>query len=291
MKKIIFLLLLLIVPIFLIGIASADTTKCVLTTSLLNQDPFPAIPGEYVKLVFRVDGLSDPVCGNYNFKLVENYPIIFDSGSDNIININSGGFASNFVDYALLPFKVRVDNAALDGDNEVELEYSDLGTNTIIKKRFNLTIENPNVDFEISVKDYVESTQIITFEILNVGKNNIESLVAEIPKQENIKVKGSNKEIIGSLDSNEDTTFSFEAVPNSGNILMKLRYNDQNDNRRSVEQEVYYDSDQFSNRIRDVKTTPWTMYVIILIIIAIIVFFVIRRRKKKMAKEKLLRQR
>ena len=37
------------------GLVSAS---CVLDTTLLNQDPYPAVPGDYVNLVFQVTGLQ-----------------------------------------------------------------------------------------------------------------------------------------------------------------------------------------------------------------------------------------
>jgi len=48
---------------------------CNLDVSLINQDPYPATPGDYVKLVFQVNGVSNPQCGTVEFELLEQYPL------------------------------------------------------------------------------------------------------------------------------------------------------------------------------------------------------------------------
>ena len=46
---------------------------CDLEVSLLNQDPYPAVPGDYVKLVFQIKDISGADCNDMTFKLVEKY--------------------------------------------------------------------------------------------------------------------------------------------------------------------------------------------------------------------------
>ncbi|MEK6850524.1 MAG: hypothetical protein AABX85_03040 [Nanoarchaeota archaeon] len=52
--------------------------SCSPTVTLLNQDPYPVIPGEYVKLVFQIEGLANSECGKVYFELIEDYPMKFD---------------------------------------------------------------------------------------------------------------------------------------------------------------------------------------------------------------------
>ena len=69
---------------------------CELGVSLINQDPYPAIPGDYVKLVFQVDGVDNSECGIINFQLLEQYPLIFDPDEEGKYTINSGTYNKDF---------------------------------------------------------------------------------------------------------------------------------------------------------------------------------------------------
>ena len=49
--------LLILLPLFLISLTLVSAIACDLKVSMINQDPYPAIPGEYVKIVFQVEGV------------------------------------------------------------------------------------------------------------------------------------------------------------------------------------------------------------------------------------------
>ena len=263
---IIFMIILLIsiIPVF------AESQGCSLSASLINQDPYPAIPGESVKLVFQIDGVGDPSCGKVDFTLIESYPIKIEEGTSATTSINSGVFVRNYGDFFLAPYTVIIDKNALDGQSQIEAFLnSDTSSNKIID--FEINIEDSRADFEVSIKDYVPSEKELTFEILNIAESDVESLTIEIKKQENIILKGSNRNIIGSLDSNEDTTFSFEATPKEGDIILNIYYTDKTGVRRNLEKTVNYDPTYFVDRARD-QNGPnsfiyWTIGIIILIIL------------------------
>ena len=275
MKRILVFLILIFLSL------SYASASCSLSIQLRNQDPYPAVPGDYVKLVFQVDGIANPECTEVQFELIDDYPIHFDPGTSKIFSINSGGYSSDFSSFALVPYKVRVDENALDGDNEIKIRYMIGRTGTFYTKAFNLSVEDSRTDFEISVKDYNAVTSILTFEILNIGKNDVEALTVDIPTQKNIDVKGSRRNIVGSLDSNDDTTFSFEAKPRQGQIDVILSYNDQNNVRRSLEKSVMFDPQDFEGRVSSKKSNTGSYILAIIIAVVIAIWFWRRRVKKK----------
>jgi len=282
MKKVILIFALMI---FLSSFAFA--LKCDINATLVSQDPYPAVQGDYVKLVFQLSGpgISDSSCGKVRVELVENFPISFDPNVSNKIETQAGVYASDYSSNLIAPFKVRVDKYALQGDNPIKLKYSfgvGTGTESNLEKTFNLNVQDIETDFEVSVKDYNYATKTITFEILNVGKNNVESLVAEIPVQNNIEVKGSRRDIIGSLDSNDDTTFTFEATPKDGQINMILLYNDNAGVRRQVEKSMMFNSADFKGRVRDQSGSGKRVWIILIIIVIVIWYFWRRHKKKKL---------
>lgn len=274
-------LLFVMLALFLVTFVVAE--PCDLEVSLLNQDPYPAVPGDYVDLVFQITGLENSECGDVSFELLESYPISFDPNEESQVIIKSGTYTKDYSSSKTLPYTVRVDDAALDGDNIIEVAFRDssISSTAVLTQQFNLNVENVKAEFEIYVKDYQMATKEITFQILNTAENDIYALTLEVPKQDNIEVKGANRNIVGDLDSNDYTTTTFEATPVDGEIKLNLIYTDEINERRTVEQTVKFDSSYFEGRVADQPKSMAGTYVTVLIIVALIIWFVVVRMMKK----------
>jgi hypothetical protein len=148
-----------------------------------------------------------------------------------------------------------------------------------------LNVEDTRADFEIHIEKYSSDTKVLTLEILNIGKSDIQALTLEIPKQANIEVKNSNINIVGDLDSNEYTTADFEATPQKGDINVKITYTDSINTRRTIEKTVYFDPEYFQGRVEDQKQGGAGTYIILVIIVLFVGFLIYRRIKKKRAKK------
>ena len=279
--------LFILLPLFLISLTFASAIACDLKVSMINQDPYPAIPGEYVKIVFQVDGVSNPECWKIQFELLEKYPLIFDPGQNSVITIDSGTYSKDFSSFLIAPYKVRIDSDALDGDNPIEVKYKYGSNKDYETKKFDLNIRNTQAKFEVYVKNYNAKTKELTLEILNIGKEDIKSLAVEISKQENIEIKGPKTNIVGDLDSNEYTTADFEAVPKQGEIFLKLHYTDSINARRIVETSVIFEPEYFEGRVADQKkTSPW-IYLFCAVVLFLIIYFSYKKYKKYKKKKEL----
>lgn len=273
--------------IILILILPALASACELEAIMVNQDPYPAVPGDYVTAVFQIKGVSDVDCGLVSFTLNPKFPFSLDSGISPEKSIIGGTYSgTNFKSFLLAPYKIRVDSKALDGDNDIEAILTSKTNNLISStiETFKINVEATDTDFEISVKNYDELTKIITFDILNVGKNDIEALTIEIPKQEKITIKGSNRNIVGSLDSNEDTTFSFEANPKNGEIEVNILYTDKVNVRRELKKKVEFDSEYFTNRESDNNGMSFWFYFSLVLIIFLATRWYFKQKKSKKQK-------
>jgi len=277
MKKVCLLLL----SLFLISLASAQT--CNLDVSLINQDPYPAVPGDYVKLVFQLDGLQNVHCGQVNLKLTESYPLVFDPETNPIVTATAGTFSRTYSSSLLAPYRVRIDENALNGENPIEVEFSYQGVEgrATKTKQFNLQVEDVKADFEITIKNYDSVSNTLTLEILNIGESDIEALTLEIPDQENITVKGSFRNIVGDLDSNDYTTADFEVIPLDGEIRIDILYTDSINERRTIEKTVLFDSKYFKGRNNGEGGTSIWFYIIVVLVIAGIIYWIFRRRRRK----------
>jgi hypothetical protein len=276
--------LLILLIILCIGLINA----CTLNASLINQDPYPAIPGESVKVVFQINGVSSPDCGTVQFEVKENFPFKIDPESTNPITISSGTYTRKYSSFLLAPYKIRIDEDALEGDTPIEVLYS--GSSSIKRlEEFSIYVEDTKADFEVFIKDYIPSSKTMTLEILNIEDVDVEALAIEIPKQDNIEIKGANRVVVGDLDSNEYTTADFEAIMKEGEINLNVFYTDSVNVRREINKTIYFDPVYFDGLNRDKKSQPIWLYILILAVIGWFGFRWYKKHKRKNIKKLSLR--
>lgn len=271
---------------FIILSLASTTAACNLDATLINQDPYPAIPGEYVSLVFQVIGVEDPTCKTVSFELLENYPISFDPNESAKRIIKGGTYSKDYNSYLSIPYEVRIDKDALDGETKIEARFGEEGTKNIYQlETFYLEVEDVRANFEIHIEDYSYTTKELTLEILNIADSDIEALTLEIPDQNNIDIIGTNRVIAGDLDSNEYTTADFKADIKDGEIKVNILYTDSTGTRRTLTKDVDFDSKYFKQE--ENSNSSSIVYIIITIIIIVIIgWWILRKRKKKRAKHK-----
>jgi hypothetical protein len=275
MKKI---LMMLAFGLFFIQLSSA---VCTITPSLINQDPISAVPGEVVKLLFQITGTENPECGNINLEFIEDYPFTLDSGYSKIQTVQGGTYQRDFNSFWMVPYKVRVSPDALDGEQKLSLKTW-INTDTQFAKiyDFNVTVEEVRTEFIITLDSYSFTTNKLVLGIVNIGENTAQSITVEVPEQENVEVSGGHVKILGELDSNEDTTVTFDAALKSGPIKINLEYNDDVGERRVISKEVVFSEGAFENTKQ--KSGPSVGTILFsLIVIALAVYFFLRRRKAK----------
>jgi hypothetical protein len=270
--------------IFSVQLAFAlTTTSCQLSAQLLNQDPYPAVPGEYVKLVFQIGGVDNPNCKDVFFELIPSYPIQFDPNATTKVQIKGGTYLPDYQGYLQVPYKVRIDNSALDGDNEIKVRFSSSDPRfSTIENTFNISIQNSKASFEVFVKNYNYQTKLMTFQIVNVGKKDVKAIVLEIPEQPTISVQGANMNVVGDLDAQDYTTADFTATPTDGKINLNIAYTDIINVRRSAEASVSFTSKNFEYTKSNGSKS--TFYITLLVIVILIVLGIWYFRKKHIKK-------
>jgi hypothetical protein len=271
--------LILLLIIFSLSVISAEKT-CDLEVSMINQDPYPAVPGEYVKLVFQLEGVSGVDCSDITFDLKSKYPIEFNPGETGFRTFKRVNYLKDYDSNILITYQVRVNEDAVNGANEIEVVTQSKGM-ALLSRKFNLEVSDIEAEFELYVKDYNYDTNEMTLEVLNIADTDIEALALEIPKQEGIQVKGSNREVVGDLDSNEYTTADFEAIPSDGQFLVNLIYSDAINTRRMIQRSVIFDSSYFIDRKADQNGIGMGTYIIWIVVIGLVIWWFIRRSKKK----------
>ena len=198
--------------LFIVVISTQVLAVCNIDISMLNQDPYPAVPGENVKLVFQITTSGTDCSGTIPVSFIEKYPFTLDPSSEKIYNIPTNIYARDYSSNSLAPFTIRVDKEALDGETPLEIQYG----NAI--KKFSVNIDDVRADFEVFVEDYDPITDQITFEIQNIAGSDANAVTVEIPEQDGLTIVGPNKQNIGSLSSNDDTTSDFKLKTNNDKI-------------------------------------------------------------------------
>ncbi|MGC9309687.1 MAG: LPXTG cell wall anchor domain-containing protein [Candidatus Nanoarchaeia archaeon] len=266
----------LILFIFILLLASISAEECLLEATLVNQDPYPAQPGEYVELVFQLSGVDNSDCQGAIFELEEAYPFEIGKNQQAKRELPASTYIRDYKTSWMIPYDLIVDKDVVAKEYQLDVRYaSGKSASTYIKKTFNISVDDARVDFEVSIDDY--SQQEVTFQILNIEDSDAEAVTIEIPQQENIIIKGARRNIIGDLDSNEYTTGDFQAIAQEGYINLIIRYTDEIGVRRQVEKQVYFNSDDFKQEEQGINWLLW----IILILVVVGGFWFWRKKKKK----------
>ncbi|MFW6282995.1 MAG: hypothetical protein ACOC1P_03000 [Minisyncoccales bacterium] len=281
--------------IFLIGIFMVLfslnfilSAECNLQPTLLSQDPHPVKPGDEVDVVFQLAGVDNPDCNGARFEVVPEYPFSLDNSLDAKKEIAGSTFVQDYQKVWNIPYTLKIDERASTGDHPLKVRYApgSHSDNIGVTKNFDISVEDLRVDFEVSIKSYDIQSKELTFEILNIGENNIKALTIEIPEQENIDIQGSPRTIVGYLDSGEETTFDFTAVPKNGEIKLDILYTDDIDERHSLEKTVSYNSAYFEAGQSDSESYSIWFYLFIALLVLVAGRWYWNKRKQKKQKKK-----
>jgi hypothetical protein len=296
----------LLVFIFSISIYSLNAA-CTLTVTLVNQDPYPAIPGDYVTVLFQVSGVSDTECKGVSFELVPNYPFSLDENDSGVRTLEgstwiAGGYKNDWT----IPYKLRVDKSALDGESKLQIKYKQKFYQDSNLLDFNITIKDYRTNFDAVIQE--TSGSDVSIAIANTGKYTANSVVVRIPDQENYKATETSGQMVGNLASGDYTIVSFSLTKimnqrtsiNNTNSSFRQNVNQQNPlkfdiyytdslgERRTVNMElplslssssnlssVPYDNVSMRSGMNQTKSYiwyKWYFWVIIFVVILLIVY-------------------
>ncbi len=127
-KKMMLAGLAVILALLIVGAAQAVTGSrflSVIDTTLINQEPDPASPGEVIELKFRVENSGERTASNVQVELIPEFPFSLRPGDPSIQNIGSVGSQQEGDDGVVVSYKVIVDKNSPDGTHDIKLRYKD----------------------------------------------------------------------------------------------------------------------------------------------------------------------
>lgn len=300
----------------LLNLVSVQASNvCELNVSLINQDPYPAIPDSYVNLVFQVSGVNNDVCNGAKIELLPSYPFSIDDNNNSLRVLSGNTWIANSKNEWMVAYKVRIDKDALDGDSEIEVGFvsgrADAGS--YIHKKFSVTIEDSRTNFDAVIQEV--SGSAVSIAIANAGKNTANSVVVRIPDQEYFATTGTNGQMVGNLKSGDYTIVSFEVskvgaqrVPQQNNnsnpnfaqqqanqespLKFDIYYTDSLGIRRAVNMELpvkmsstnssmaaFFSGNRQGLRNNSLLSNQYIIVPVILVIIVIVAFVIYKKRK------------
>lgn len=275
MKKLLILLLALIL--------SLSTVSAMSRVQLMRYDPVPAQAGEYVDVWVKFENKGDKLEGAV-LRFKPTYPFTLDPKENperDLGTLEKGQFS-------VQKYKIRIDKGAVEGDNSILFEYKECSGCVWNEISSTINIIEANTDFEIVVQELAKEGTSIA--IANIGKNPANAITINIPKQDDMEVKGISSTIIGNLDSGDYTiaTYNLKPKKDENNLNIEIQYTDSLGVRHKIVKTVPFmsksDFNEIYNKLQGLDAQKginiW-FYITIILAAYIIAKFIKNRRDKK----------
>jgi len=155
-KKLSLIFVLGLMTILLGAVATAQQSP-IINITLMNQDPDPVGPGQYVEIRFKIhnEGFKT-VAENFQISLEPTYPFTLDSSENadrSIGDLPALGAGGNVI---IVKYKLRVAEDAVEGDNKIYLKYKH-GNTDWIREEFEISVQTVDANLGIvSIDTYPE---------------------------------------------------------------------------------------------------------------------------------------
>ncbi len=92
--------------------------------SLINQNPDPAEPGKYVEVKWKVENIGSSNTEDVIFEILPKFPFSLDPGESATKKIGSVWGRQIGDNGVMVTYRLKVDENAVEGQNEIEIKYS-----------------------------------------------------------------------------------------------------------------------------------------------------------------------
>lgn len=222
MKRILAFSILLVLLFSMQAFANLTPSTTALQVHMINQDPDPVRPGEYVELKFRVVNNGQIAARNVQVELVEAFPFSLDPGISGVKELGTIDILQRDSAGTVIDYRVRVASDAVLGRNRITLRYTHDGAAKVSR---DFMVDVRERDSGISIVGVATNpTQLVpgnpgTVDITlqNPSDLNIRDVSVQLGLEtESIPVAPyqsatTKKQVL--LRPNEENTFSFGVVP------------------------------------------------------------------------------
>ncbi len=182
MRKMNKLLIVLVLFILSAGFVWAAEKPGGVKITLINQEPDPVGPGEYLTLRFKIENLGTKPISNLYVKLDPSYPFSLDNPEDAIKFVGNlwGGLEGDYG--VVVKYRVRVADDAAEGVNKIRLEYKSDESNLWTELEFDVNVRA--IFDQVFVKEIDVEPEVIhagdeaniTFTLVNLGDTTMKDI-------------------------------------------------------------------------------------------------------------------
>jgi len=230
MKKMIFGILVLSMIISSAGVYGAATSASGRTQlyfhdvsiTMVNHDPDPAEAGRYVTVRFKVENTGAEIAKDVVIELLPKYPFSLDPGESAVKSIGSVRSRQAGDTGVIEDYRLKVDENALEGDNEIELRYMANNEAWIKLEPFDIEV-NPH-DILLSI-DSVDAPKMIKPGEENKVNINLKNLALTFIKEIKVTldldglpmatIGSTNRKIIKQIEADSEATVGFNLMAES----------------------------------------------------------------------------
>ena len=202
--------------------------------TLINQDPATAQPGEYVDLKFKISNQGLDPAEDTSVELVESFPFSLDPDVSANRELGDMRGAAIGDDSYIVEYRVRVDENAVESENEISLKYTTGDDDFSVTRDFDISVDDVGTDFELSAGKVSASS--IPVNLDNIGDKPAESVHVVLPDQSGIEKEGLETQVVGSMDSgeNKEVDFAVSNISVGSSYRFEIHYTDGNGVRREL---------------------------------------------------------
>nr|QNO43665.1 hypothetical protein FICJDHNH_00005 [Methanosarcinales archaeon ANME-2c ERB4]QNO43980.1 hypothetical protein AECFJODE_00033 [Methanosarcinales archaeon ANME-2c ERB4]QNO50622.1 hypothetical protein JEJMEHHC_00003 [Methanosarcinales archaeon ANME-2c ERB4] len=185
-----------------------------LSVRILKMDPVPAESGKYLTVWIKVDNTGGGTAKDVLVRIVPEYPFSVESGW--MTEEDIGHIPAN--DIAIVDFKLKVDENALEGTNTLKVEYREAIDADWSDRDLNIEVESKRVDFAVANIDSIPKRLIsdsddaqLTVDIQNIGEGKAEAVKAKLILPDGFEPSESYSDVsnIGTIESLGSGTATF----------------------------------------------------------------------------------
>ncbi|MBW3015356.1 hypothetical protein KY330_02965 [Candidatus Woesearchaeota archaeon] len=222
MKKtgVILLLTFLLALIPALAVESLTDDYGNIRVTLLNQEPDPAEPGEYIELRFAVINTGRAI-DSIKFRIIPEFPFSLIPGQDEIIELND--FKGLGTESKTLYYKLKVDEEAIEGTEKIKIEYKEPSKEWKTLGPYDIRIRTMDAVLGIE-KIYSEPERLIPGkegELKLKLKNFADSLLKDIHIGLSLSsssfspVSSTNERVIKQMAPGDEKTINFNLMPDA----------------------------------------------------------------------------
>lgn len=212
-------------------VAADSSSSTIVTTSFVNQIPYPARTGDIVELRYKIENYGSTNVNDITYQLAVQYPFLEVPGEQYTITIPTLSAYQNQDNALIIKFKVRIANDVKESVKNIDLKEIQSPGNAAVHS-FPITISTSafaQIIFVDKAKIDPGQETPVKFTINNIGNSPIDNIIFSWTETNNVilPIYSDNTKYIKHLDAGQsaDLDYTIIADTNAQQGLYQLTLN------------------------------------------------------------------